>query len=106
MSNKPVNFVSWYNAARFVNWLHNDKPTTGVQNNSTTENGSYQLTGNTGNPTRDFAAKYFIPTENEWYKAAYYKAGGTNAGYWTYATSSNLAPTCVSATTDGNGVIL
>ena len=24
-------------------------------------------------------------TEDQWYKAAYYKGGSTNAGYWDYA---------------------
>jgi formylglycine-generating enzyme required for sulfatase activity len=37
-------------------------------------------------------AQFYIPTENEWYKAAYYKSGGTNAGYWGYTTKSNTAP--------------
>ena len=37
---------------------------------------------------------YFIPSENEWYKAAYYDPtlnGGTG-GYWTYPTKTNTAP--------------
>ncbi len=38
------------------------------------------------------AARYFLPSVDEWYKAAYYKSGGTNAGYWTYPTQSNTAP--------------
>ena len=42
--------------------------------------------------TRNAGATYFIPSENEWYKAAYYKGGSTNAGYWTYPTQSNTAP--------------
>ena len=42
--------------------------------------------------TKTTSATYWIPTENEWYKAAYYKSGGTNAGYWTYTTKSNTAP--------------
>ena len=40
----------------------------------------------------DAKATYVIPTENEWYKAAYYKGGSTNAGYWRYATQSNTLP--------------
>ena len=43
--------------------------------------------------TRNAGATYFIPSENEWYKAAYYKGGSTNAGYWTYTTKSNRVPT-------------
>lgn len=34
-----------------------------------------------------------LPSEDEWYKAAYYKGGGTNAGYWEYATQSDNPPT-------------
>ncbi len=34
-----------------------------------------------------------LPSENEWYKAAYYKSGGTHAGYWLYPTQSNTVPT-------------
>ena len=45
--------------------------------------------------TRNAGAKYFIPSEDEWYKSAYYKGGGTNAGYWTYATQSNTVPSNV-----------
>ena len=35
MGNKPVNFVSFFDAMRLVNWLHNGQPT-GGQNASTT----------------------------------------------------------------------
>jgi formylglycine-generating enzyme required for sulfatase activity len=50
---------------------------------------------------------YAIPTENEWYKAAYYKGGNSgnlNAGYWLYATQSNTAPdnSLANAATDPN----
>jgi len=106
MGNKPVVFVNWFNCARYCNWLHNNKPT-GSQNSSTTEDGAYTLNGATsGNavPSNN-DAKYHLPTENEWYKAAYYKGGGTNAGYWAYATQSNTAPTCVSADENGNGPV-
>lgn len=106
MGNKPVNYVTWFDCARYCNWLHNNKPS-GSQNSSTTEDGAYTLNGaTTGNavPSNN-DAKYHLPTENEWYKAAYYKGGGTNAGYWTYATQSNTAPTCVTADVNGNGPI-
>ena len=39
----------------------------------------------------------------ERYKAAYDKGGGTNAGYWTYGTQSDAAPTVVSANSSGDG---
>jgi hypothetical protein len=104
MDNKPVNFIGWYDSARYCNWLHNGKPS-GLQNNSTTENGSYSLTGNIGFPTRNIGAKYFIPNDSEWYKSAYYKGGSTNAGYWLYPTQSDIVPTAVSATLTGDGTI-
>jgi len=103
-ANKPATCISWYNAARYCNWLHNGKPS-GLQNNTTTEDGAYQLTGNTGLPSRKFSAIYFIPSADEWQKAAFYKSGSTNAGYWDYATQSNTAPTCISANASGDGTL-
>ncbi|MFZ1935436.1 MAG: SUMF1/EgtB/PvdO family nonheme iron enzyme [Thermoguttaceae bacterium] len=95
-ANCPLFDVTWGDAARFCNWLQNGQPT-GAQGNGTTETGAYSLNGAISNAdlmaiTRNAGAKYFIPSENEWYKAAYYKGGGTNAGYWTYPTQSNTAP--------------
>ncbi len=85
--NRPVNSVSWGDAARFCNWLQT----------GTTENGAYTLGGHTDSAylmtvTRNAGSTYYIPSENEWYKAAYYKGGGTSAGYWLYPTKSNTAP--------------
>jgi formylglycine-generating enzyme required for sulfatase activity len=107
MASKPVAPLSWLTAARYVNWLHNGKPT-GPQDASTTEAGAYALNGQTSfglSPARAVDARYYIPTEAEWYKAAFYKGGGTNAGYWDYATQSDTAPTFVTATSTGDGVI-
>lgn len=36
------------------------------------------------------------------YKAAYYKGGGTNAGYWTYPTKSNTTPSNILSSTGTN----
>jgi formylglycine-generating enzyme len=85
--NKPVNWVSWRSAARFANWMHN-----GMLNDpATTEYGAY--TNVDSEPlTHNANAKYWIPTADEWYKAAYYKGGGINAGYWTYPTKSDTIP--------------
>jgi formylglycine-generating enzyme len=85
--NRPVNFVSFWDAARFCNWMQNG------QGSSDTETGAYINIGNPSTFARQPGAQYFIPTENEWYKAAYYdphKAGG--AGYWDYPTGTNDIP--------------
>ena len=94
--NFPVNYVSWGDAARFCNWLTNAQPT-GAEGPGTTETGLYTLNGANSDAalmtiTRNYGVGYALPTENEWYKAAYYKGGGTNAGYWEYPTQSNTAP--------------
>ncbi|HEX3356562.1 MAG TPA: SUMF1/EgtB/PvdO family nonheme iron enzyme [Tepidisphaeraceae bacterium] len=97
-ANLPVNLTTWGDAARFCNWLTNGQPNTGVENASTTEDGSYFLNGATSNAalqavTRKATAIYVIPTEDEWVKAGFYdpnKAGG--AGYWTFATQANTTP--------------
>ncbi len=56
-------------------------------------------------PFRNAATHYFLPSENEWYKAAYHKNDGVTADYWSYATGSDTAPTAVtSGTTPGTAV--
>lgn len=99
MGDKPVNFVSWFDAARVANWLQNG------QGSGSTETGAYSLNGAIdGNaPARNPGAAYSVPTEDQWYKAAYYKGGGTVAGYWFYPTMSATGPTAVSAGTTGIG---
>lgn len=100
---KPISHVSWYDAARFANWLSNGKPT-GQQDKNTTEDGAYTLNGvmnpenntnikrNAINPNTGLPPTYFLPNEDEWHKAAYYKGGGIDAGYWTFATQSDNSP--------------
>jgi sulfatase modifying factor 1 len=98
--NRPATYVNWFRAARFANWMSNGQPT-GGQDATTTEAGAYTLAGITSgtapavnaiNPNTGAPPTYRLPTENEWYKAAYYKAGGTAAGYWAYATRSDTPP--------------
>ncbi|MFM7244823.1 MAG: SUMF1/EgtB/PvdO family nonheme iron enzyme [Planctomycetaceae bacterium] len=100
-ANRPITYVSWFDAARFANWISNGQPR-GGQNVRTTENGAYNLAASNGrtavprnaiNPNTRAAPAFFIPTENEWYKSAYFspaKSGGP--GYYLYATQQDVAP--------------
>lgn len=95
-SNRPVSHVSFLDACRFCNWLHNG------QGNGDTETGAYDLKGydNTdGRPIRrNPNARFFVPNEDEWYKAAYFdKAKPGGPGYWRFPTRSNQKPDTNSA---------
>jgi len=98
--NKPATSVSWNEAARFVNWLNEQAGFThaykfavqpgelGYDSNASIE---LWTTGDNGydanNPFRNSNAFYFLPSEDEWYKAAYYS--GSGATYYDYATQSD-----------------
>ena len=101
-ANRPITWANWWDSARFANWVANGQPT-GAQTSTTTENGAYNLNGatsgtaparNVTNPNTGVTPTYVIPTENEWYKAAYYSPvlNSGSGGYYTYATQSNAAP--------------
>jgi formylglycine-generating enzyme required for sulfatase activity len=102
--NFPINYVTWGDAARFANWLTNNQPV-GAEGNGTTETGSYTLNGAVTDAalnaiTRNANADYVIPTENEWYKAAYYNPASSS--YYLYTTSSNSQPSNVLSATGTN----
>jgi formylglycine-generating enzyme len=84
---RPVTYVSWFDAARFTNWLHNG------QGSGDTETGAYTLVGGQTSgtaPERNVGATVWIPTENEWFKAAYYDpTKGGSGGYWLHANQSD-----------------
>jgi sulfatase modifying factor 1 len=91
---KPVVYVSYGDVIRFANWLHNGQPT-GAENSATTEDGAYTLNGATSDAalvsvTRNANARWWLPSENEWYKAAYFNPN--TASYFEYPTSSNSVP--------------
>jgi formylglycine-generating enzyme required for sulfatase activity len=93
-ASKPVRVVSFFDAMRFVNWLENDQPT-GLQGAGTTETGTYTISDGVSE-TRADEATFLLPSEDEWYKAAYYQPfaeGGDMDNYWLYPTQSNTAPT-------------
>jgi sulfatase modifying factor 1 len=107
---QPAANISWYGAAAFVNWL----------NTSTGNQAAYKLSYadgawsmslwnsfdpgyNSYNQYRNANAYYFLPSMDEWYKAAYGKSDGS--GYYLYPTGSDTAPTAVaSGTTAGTAV--
>ena len=98
-ANKPITYVSWFDAARFCNWMQNG------QGSGSTETGAYTLNGAvSGIYTKNAGATVWIPSENEWYKAAYYDAtkGGTG-GYWQYPMQSNaLGGNTIGTANSGN----
>lgn len=89
-ANKPLIFATWFDMLRFTNWLHNG------QGSGDTETGAYTLLGGTPTPsnadtiTRNSDAKWWLPSESEWYKAAYYNPA--TATYYFNPTSSNSGP--------------
>ena len=104
-ANMPVVYVDYWDTLRFVNWMNNG------EGNASTETGAYTLIGgNTDgngspsnasslllNPQHNAGATVWLPSENEWYKAAYYDPA--NGAYSTYATQSDTTP----GNTIGNG---
>ena len=91
-ANRPITYVSWFDAARFANWMTNGQGGPG-----TTETGAYNLlTADPGvAPAKTPGAAFSIPTANEWYKAAYFSPnyGGPGLeGYYKYATQSDAGP--------------
>jgi len=92
--NKPVLFVGSDDAMRFANWLQNGQPI-GPPTANTTEDGAYTLNGaflDAGlvTITRNSNAKWWLPNENEWYKAAYYDPVANL--YYDYPTGTNAIP--------------
>lgn len=87
--NKPVSYVSFWDAARFANWLNNG------QGGADTETGGYTLTSegiSSNSVSRNAGANWVVASEHEWYKAAYYdpmKNGGAG-GYWEYAMQNDV----------------
>lgn len=88
MASRPVNYVSWFSAARFVNWLNNGQLTS-----ASTETGAYTLANRLSGSTkvRNANANTYLPSQNEWEKAAYFT--GTGSVYTLYPTNSDTLPT-------------
>ena len=97
MGTKPITYVNWYKAARFANWMNNDQVA------GSTETGAYTLNGQqpASGVTRNQGAVVWLPSEDEWYKAAYFNRDA--GAYWAYPTQSNDTPAKVSADVAGVG---
>jgi subtilisin family serine protease len=87
----PITGVDPASAKSFCNWLQGGRST-----NADLNNGAYFIPRNRGgeSPWQMVLSEalFRIPTEDEWYKAAYYKAHSQNAGYWEYPTQSDGPP--------------
>ena len=102
---RPATGITWNEAARYVNWL----------NTSTGGTAAYKFSGSTfqlwsagdagynaSNMFRNSLAKYWLPSSNEWYKAAY---GNPNGTWNNYPTGSDSVPTAVASGTAANTAV-
>jgi sulfatase modifying factor 1 len=83
--NQPVAEISWYDAAKFCNYLTSGNKYSGAYKFDIS--GNFQSIDRVSS-TSTYGTTYVIPTENEWYKAAYY----TGSGYSFYANGLNTIP--------------
>ncbi len=110
-NNQPAANISWYEAAAFVNFLNTNSGKTAAydltfsnsQWSMALQSSSNAWTAGGTNLYRNKNAFYFLPSENEWYKAAYYNPGGSN--YFLYPTGSDTAPTAVASGTNAGTAV-
>ena len=89
-TNRPAVNVSFVEAAKFCNYMTSGNVNTGAYTIS-----GGQVTGVTGHNSTEmnslvgtYGQVYVLPTENEWYKAAYFK----NGSYYDYANGTSTIP--------------
>lgn len=92
-----VGDIGWRMAAMYCNWLHNNK----AGQRAAFLSGAYDVSTFSGSAaftdqaTRSPGARYWIPSWDEWLKAAHYdpnKNGPGQEGWWLYSTTSDTAP--------------
>jgi formylglycine-generating enzyme required for sulfatase activity len=100
----PATSVTWYEAARFVNWLNTSTGSVPVYKFDS--NGNFQLWDemdagyDPANLYRNRLARYFLPSLNEWHKAAYYDP--VAGVYYDYPTGSDAIPDGIDSVADTN----
>lgn len=77
MDHKPVVFVDYLSAIRFINWLHNGASNIVAESDVdyTLDTGAYTIISignNSYNIIKSSYRKYWLPDLNEWHKAAYF----------------------------------
>lgn len=94
-ANRPANGISWFEAARFVNWLNTSSGSSAAYKFDA--NGGFQLWSpgdagyNAANPFRNSLASFWLPNVHEWYKAAYGSPDPANS-WFLFPNGSNLQP--------------
>jgi formylglycine-generating enzyme required for sulfatase activity len=101
---QPAANMTWYESAAFVNWLNVSKgfqPAYNLTWSGSTWSMALWTIADAGydanNLYRNSLAKYFLPSENEFYKAAYGKIDGS--GYYFYTTACDITPIAVTSGT-------
>jgi formylglycine-generating enzyme required for sulfatase activity len=95
--NRAATGISWNEAARFVNYLNTSKGYQAAYNFTTSGANANITLWTTGqysgsNQFRHKDAYYVLPTEDEWYKAAY---GSQNGTWYNFPNGSDSDPEAV-----------
>ena len=115
--NNPISSITWTSAARFVNWLNAGQVSTTnpAQLDSVLNNGAYTIlasntsstvvTRNAGYTTPAGSPKFFLPSANEWVKAAFYNPlANSGTGGWNTWQYGSTQPTATSTVSSGSNV--
>lgn len=99
---KPATGLSWFDAALFVNWLNEVKGFAPAYKFGNAGQFELWAPGDAGyDPTNSFRnskARYFLPSAEEWHKAAYYDP--LNDRYWLYPYGSDEPPIAITSGTE------
>jgi len=109
--NQPAADINWYEAAAFVNWLNTSTGKTAAYDlawggsawSMNLWSGGQAWTAGGENLYRNKDAFYFLPSENEWVKAAFYNPAGSS--YFLYPTASSSVPSGVASGTDAGSAV-